>query len=241
MSIQPTALSRIPSIPAPLRPEPTGAFELVMRDSPRLNEALLDERNLSTWLTKFLGISVLGLGVHGVAVGLVAQLGLRSGALSAFDWLQGNPLVWMPLSVVGAMLGALAICLPSFYFYTQLAGLDASFRLITAEALRVQARTSVLLLAALPFYVALGLGSLVVRSIDAQLVLVVGLVFPFLVGLAGIHSLHKAFEELVEILPTTHLRRGDFLMRLVLCWGAVYSAVAPVALYRLGQGLGASF
>lgn len=220
----------------PSQPGSSSAFELVMRDSPLLNAALLEEKALPAWIQQLLGISVLGLAVHGAAVGLLAQLLLGRGV--DFVWIRGPVLLWMPFTFVGALLGALAICLPSFYFYTQLSGLDASFRLVTAQALRVQAKTSVLLLAALPFYVALALGSVMTDRIDAHTLVLVGLAIPFVVGLVGIRSLYRAFQALLEILPVTHRRRGDFLLRMVLCWGAVYSAVAPVALWRLGQFFG---
>jgi hypothetical protein len=240
MSVQLATLSPlVPSVPAAVSlSEPETAFDLVMRDSPKLNKALLVERTLPAWLLKLVSISVLGQSLHGLAVGLVAQLSLRGVTPSATDWLQGDPVVWMPLAMTGALLGAVALCLPSFYFYTQLAGLDASFRLVTAEALRGQAKSAVLLLAALPFYVALALASLLTESVDVQLVLAVGVSLPLLVGAGCIRSLHKAFQELLEVVPLTHVRRGDFLLRLILCWGAVYCVVAPVALYRLGELLG---
>jgi hypothetical protein len=218
------------------QPAARPAFELVMRDSPDLSQALLDKEALPSWTGQLLGISVLGLAIHGAAVGLVSKLLLERGA--SFVWVKGSVLLWMPLTFVGALLGALAICLPTFYFYTQLSGLDASFRLVTAQALRVQAKTSVLLLAALPFYVALALGSVVTKQIDPGLVVACGLGLPFLVGLVGIRSLYRGFVELLEVLPITHRRRGDFLLRMVLCWGAVYSVVAPVSLWRLGEWLG---
>ena len=66
----------------------------------------------------------------------------------------------------------------------------------------------------------------------------VGLATPFIVGLYGMRALYKGFCELATVLPITHRRRGDFLRRMVLCWGAVYTAVAPVALYRLAEAFG---
>jgi hypothetical protein len=221
----------------PALPEaPESAFELVMRDRPELNTYLLDEPELAGWIQRLVGISALGLGMHGLAVGVVVQS--LDGVQASMPWLQGHPALWMPLTLIGALLGALAVCLPSFYFYTQLSGLDASFRLVTAQALRVQARTSVLLLAVLPFYAALALGCAVHPFLQPQTVVVLGLAIPFLVGLEGIRSLYRSFGQLLEVLPITHRRRGDFVLRMVLCWGAVYSVVAPVAVWRLGELLG---
>jgi hypothetical protein len=229
-----------PSLPSP-ETEPTGAvpgmFDLVLRGEVRLNRLLRDEAVLPELLQKMLLLSVLGLSIHGVVLGLAAELFEPRPGLEFYQ--AGLPVLWMPLAFVGAFLGALCICLPSFYFYTQLSGLDASFRLVTAQALRAQATTSVLLLGVLPFYAAWLLGTVVGLFDDARLALFAGMVLPFAVGLWGIRAVYRGFCALAEHLPITHKRRGAFLQRLVLCWGGVYSVVAPVALYRLAEALGA--
>jgi len=229
-----------PVLPAPkLEPDPVpvpGMFDLILRGETRLHRVMRDEAGLPEVIQKLLALSVLGLTIHGLVLGLAAGLFERDAALV---WYQaGHPVVWMPLALIGAFLGALCICLPSFYFYTQLSGLDASFRLVTAQALRAQATMSVLLLGVLPFYAAWLLGT-VVGVFDAPgTALFAGMCLPFGVGLWGIRAVYRGFCDLAEHLPITHKRRGDFLKRLVLCWGGVYSVVAPVALYRLGQALG---
>lgn len=224
--------------PAPSPPIARGIFEQVLRDDSALTQALIDDESLTVNIQKLLGIAVVGLGIHGIAVGVVAsQYTAAAWPLESFFWTpQGHPVVWMPIALVGAMLGALAICLPSFYFYTQLAGLDASFRTVTAQSLRVLARTSVLLLGALPFYVALALASTLGILPTAEL-LAIGVLLPFVVGLAGIFTLYRAFGDLAHLLPITHSRRGNVLLRLVAAWGMVFTAVAPVALYRIARAL----
>ncbi|WP_224365410.1 hypothetical protein [Hyalangium versicolor] len=213
-----------------------GMFDLILRGEAHLHRLMRDEAGLPEIIQKLLALSVLGLTVHGGVLGLAASLFPASHSLA---WYQsGHPVVWMPLALVGAFLGALCICLPSFYFYTQLSGLDASFRLVTAQALRAQATKSVLLLGVIPFYAAWLLGT-VVGVFDAPgTALFAGLCLPFVVGLLGIRAVYRGFCDMAEHLPITHKRRGHFLRRLVLCWGAVYTAVAPVALYRLGEALG---
>src|SRR4029079_12471485 len=124
-------------------------------------------------------LSTIGLAIHGAVVGFAEEM------LSPGFFGHGHPAAWLPLALVGAFVGASAVCLPSFYFYTQLSGLDASFRLVTAQALRVQAKTSELLLAALPFYVALALGGAVQHRMDSEPIVLIGLALPFLVGLLG--------------------------------------------------------
>ncbi|MHB8877601.1 MAG: hypothetical protein ACYC8T_28250 [Myxococcaceae bacterium] len=229
------------AVPPPPEPETfsgplPGMFDLILRGRRRLNALMRDEGALPGVTQKLLLLSLLGLAVHGLAVGLAAQLLPGEDPTSLYR--QGHPLLWMPLASMLAFVGALCICLPSFYFYTQLSGLDASFRLVTAQALRAQATTSVLLLGVLPFYAAWVLACVLGLYRDSSTVLLVGLCLPFGVGLLGVHAIYQAFSELARHLPVTHARRGNFLRRMVLGWGAVYSVVAPVALVRLAQALG---
>jgi hypothetical protein len=221
-----------PAVVAAPEPPALGMFDLVLRGQPRLTRILLDERALPLAVQKLLALSLLGLGVYGVVVGFAAQA-LRP----ELPWggPLGHPVVWMPLALMLAFVGGLCVCLPSFYFYTQLAGLDASFRLVTAQALRAQATTAVLLLGVAPFYAALVLGCVAGAVADAQRVVLAGVVIPFVVGLYGKRALYRGFTELVTVLPVTHRRRGHFLQRMIICWTAVYAAVVPVALVRLAQ------
>ncbi len=230
-----------PSLPAPeplsVGPGPIpGMFDLILRDEARLHRLMRDEAGLPEVIQKLLALSVLGLSIHGVVIGLAAEMFSPSSKLAWFQ--AGHPVVWMPLALIAAFLGALCICLPSFYFYTQLSGLDASFRLVTAQALRAQATKSVLLLGVLPFYAAWLLGTVVGVFDEPGTALFAGMCLPFAVGLLGIRAVYRGFCDLAEHLPITHKRRGNFLRRLVLCWGSVYTVVAPVALYRLGEALG---
>jgi hypothetical protein len=212
-------------------------FELILRGESRLHRVLRDEAGLPEVIQKLLALSVLGLAIHGLVLGVAAELLAPIPGKGAF-YQAGHPVLWMPLAFVGAFLGALCICLPSFYFYTQLSGLDASFRLVTAQALRAQATTSVLLLGVLPFYAAWLLGTAVGLFDAANTALFAGFCLPFAVGLFGIRAVYRGFCDLAQHLPITHRRRGAFLQRLVLCWGAVYSTVAPLALFRLCEALG---
>ncbi|HEX2570477.1 MAG TPA: hypothetical protein VH877_13045 [Polyangia bacterium] len=222
----------------PTAPAAPGLLDLLLRNETALNQLLLDDRRLTGTLQKLLGVTAFGLCVHGLVVGLVAQ---PVAALGTDGFVQGRPLLWLPLTFVGALIGALTICLPSFYFYTQLSGLDASFRLVTAQAVRVLAKTAVLLLGVAPFYAALALSAATGLVDDRETVVRIGFAAPFVVGLWGIAALRRSFAELSQVLPITHERRGNFLTRMVLAWGAVYSVVAPVAFWRLGEALGRIF
>jgi hypothetical protein len=221
---------------------PRGMFDLVLRDPARLDALLLDEGQLGAALHKLLGLSLLGLAAHGLLLGFVQRTILwNSLSVETQMFLGNHPACTMPVAFVCAFLTALGVCLPTFYFFTQLSGLDASFRLVTAQAVRVMARTAVLLLGALPFYAALSLSRAVSSVVSPYTVLAVGFGLPFFIGLFGIASLYCSFRSLVKVLPITHERRGRFLLRMVLAWGAVYSAVAPVALFRCVEALGRTF
>lgn len=233
-----TILEATPVFPA--APAVTGSFfELILRQPRRLDRLLRDEGQLFPAIQQLLLLAVVGLAAHGLAMGIAAQALGRGhcDTLGAF-WARGNPALWMPLAMVGAFLGALCICLPSFYFYTQLAGLDASFRQVTALALRGQAVSSVMLLGTLPVFVATALARGAGVAFTGDGVMLFGALLPFLVGLTGIHALYRGFVGLAEQLPPTHLRRGHYLRRMMLCWVAIFAVISPIALARLFDALG---
>lgn len=204
-------------------------LDTLIRNPRGLDAAIMDPAALPRWLSGLIRMSVVGLLVYGALVGAVAQLaGFES-------WLGALPALTLPLTLVSAFMLTLAVCLPTFYFYTQLSGLDVPFRFIVVQALRVQAHTSVLLLGVLPFYAALALSMVLPLDLDTDAIIMIGLALPFIMGLTGIRALHTSFKHMLPNIPITHERRGRFLLRMVLAWGAVFSVVAPVAMYKLGS------
>lgn len=224
-----------PPPPAPFLPaELPGAFELVLLRRWRLDELQLFPEAHAVLLPRLAALSAAALALHGLVVGLLgARLPDTHEAFAA-----SAPWQWLPLAYPAALFGALCLCLPSFWFYTQLAGLDAELRLVALLGTRVQAVASVLLLGLLPFWAAVALAKVLHLPAPASpLILAFGLGLPFVAGLAGLLDLRRTLRFLVERLPVTHARRGLFLQRLVLAWGAVYTAVAPVALWRLSEAI----
>ena len=74
--------------------------------------------------------------------------------------------------------------------------------------------------------------------VDPVVVIAVGLILPFVMGLAGVRTVHRGFVDLARTLPTDGgVRRQSLLLAMVLCATFVYALVAPVALYRIGQAL----
>lgn len=221
-------------IPTAARPQARSLYEMLIRDDPSVDAIVTDDDHSLETIQHLLLVSIVGFLLYGSGVGLAAQLFLQRLALGDGNCFGNVPLLTIPLALTGAFLLALLVCLPSFYFYTQLSGIDASFRLITAQALRVQARTAVLLLGALPLYVAVVLAGLIGAIETIECILLFGLALPFVVGLAGLRSLQRSFARLAAILPVAHTRRVGFLPRMIFAWGVVYSAVCPIALFRIG-------
>ena len=217
------------------------AFDLILRGQRDLDVLLQDERNHSPIIRKLLTVAILGLAAQGMTVGLTMQF-FGADRISFYaDVVRGPIVLWMPFAFLAAFLGALSICLPSFYFYTQLSGLDASFRLVTAQALRTQATTSVFLFGVLPIYLAVALTSVVTKEIAPAAVVLVGFASPFLVGLTGVRALYRGFRHMLSYVEITHERCGAFLLRMLVAWSAVYTAIAPVALYRAVTALAQLF
>jgi hypothetical protein len=210
-------------------PQTNNVFDLLIRAQAELDRMLEDPRATGSIIRMLLSVAILGLVIQGAVVGGVA---------AALEVTGSGAMLWMPAAFVIALLGALSICLPSFYFYTQLSGLDASFRLVTAQALRAQATTSVFIFGFLPFYAAWALGATIGVFEDGRVVIAAGMALPFVVGLIGLREVYRGFVRLSAVLEKTHPRRGDVLTRMVLCWGAVYSAVAPIALWRISEEFG---
>lgn len=212
--------------------ERTNMFEMLLDDGQELDQAILDGRQYASVLRRLLLVSVVGLGAFAAIVGLIWPSSGLPGASGAI-----HPAIWAPLVLIGAFVTAKVVCLPSFYFYTQIAGLDAPFRVIVAQSLRVQARSAVVLLGVAPFYAALALASHtdVIGTGNTLAPALIGVALPFVVGLSGVRSLYRSFRRMVDELPITNPSRVKFVMGLVLCWSAAFSAVAPVALYRYAE------
>ena len=213
------------------RPE-ASLFELVLRDGPALDRRLLDEQRSPGLVQGLVALATLGLLAQGALLGLAAQF-----TQHGIPWLEGWAFLTLPLGLNIAFLGAMALCLPSFYFYTQMAGLDAPLPLITAQALRVQARTSVLLIGSLPVYAILALAAVGDFEVGEALAVPVGLALPFLWGLFGLHSLWSSFRRLQEALPRTRTQRAGLIELMVAAWAALFAVISPIALVRAMEGL----
>lgn len=207
----------------------TTTFDLILRNQARIDELLEDPAEAPPMIRRMLTLSVAGTAAYGIAIGATSAVLNDSSVTQA---------ALLAIAFVVAFIGTVSICLPSFYFYTQLSGIDASLTVVTAQALRVQATTVVGLLGVLPVYVLAVLSAGLGWVGDPDTVYWFGLILPFFIGIIGLRSLYRGFGRLSAKLPRTHTRRGNYISRMVLCWGAVYASVAPVALYRCLEAFG---
>lgn len=213
---------------------PVRLLDAVAVNDQALDGLLDDDRRLPRVAFGLFAVSLLGLIMHGLVVGWTASaLPEPTGILA-----EGTPALWMPIAFIGAFIGTLGVCLPSFWFSSQLAGLETTFRWVSTQALRVQAHASVLLFSTLPLFALAAFWAMLVS--DAQIstrVLQFGIVLPFITGLSGVRTLHRTFVRLLARTESKPKCRGQFLKRLVLVWSALYSVVAPVALWRMCEAL----
>ena len=141
------------------------------------------------------------------------------------------------LSYTLGMIGALGICLPSFYFYGLLAGVRASMLQVTAISLHALANTGVILMGLLPIYVG-GILAVIVLGATNGLVypflVALGLLLPFLAGLVSLKVMYEGFVDLIRTLPETRMEsRAPMVRMLALAWACLYTAVAPVTLWAV--------
>lgn len=198
----------------------------LISDDKQLDYTLLNPKHLGNNLQSLLAITLLGLGLHGLCVGWLAQTTHVMGSSSI--------IAWMPLTLIVTFVGSMLICLPSFYFYTQLAGLNMSLAMVSVFATRTLAKTSVLMFGLLPFYFAFALSSRH-TPLTSDDVVVAGLLLPFVVGYWGLRTLYYTFEMIHQNFPKDYQHRGNFLLRTVMAWGGIYMVVAPVAMYSMTQ------
>jgi hypothetical protein len=218
------------------RPQTAVLVELLLKDGRRLDALMRDVMFAPDLIPRLLAIALIGFAVFGVAVTLVVNLaGTQPSWVPSARWPDG---AWgsLTLAYVLGLVAATGVCLPSFYFYGLLAGVRLTMLQATAHAVRCLAVSAVVLVGALPVYVALALGT-VVFAAPVDLVhraIVLGLSLPFLAGLWGVRTLFVGFTDLADTLPACRQeRRACFLRRLTLAWSVCYTAVTPVMIYWL--------
>ncbi len=118
------------------------------------------------------------------------------------SWANGSALA-LPLAYAIGIVLAACVCLPSFYFFSLLAGVKMSWLQLVSVLGKGMAANAVLLLGILPIYVALAMGLLIARAPDEALqwTLAVGLLLPFVSGLWGLRAIYRGIMDLSATLP----------------------------------------
>jgi len=217
-------------------PRAVGLMELMLKDPRRLDALIRDETLAPELIPRLLAVALAGFTAFGVAATLIVNLaGAPPSWMPSTRWSDGH---WASLTAayVFGLVAATGVCLPSFYFYGLLAAVKLSMLQAAAHAVKCLAVTAVVLVGALPIYVALALGMAVfsapVEWVHATIAL--GLALPFVAGLWGVRSLFVGFTDLAETLPDSRkAHRARFLRRLTLAWSACYTTVTPVMIYWL--------
>lgn len=240
-----------------------GLVELILKDPARLERLIRQPDQQIELLPRFLAISFVAFVFFGVAMTLIFGAAAVWPHLFPLDqylehphsrlfsyeadqpvqlltpWLNGNAFRLTIAYAVG-LIAATGICLPSLYFYGLLAGVRMTAMDVVIHAVKSKAVGAVMLLGVLPIYAPWGLAiaifSLPIPARDS--LLFIGLILPFLAGLAATASLYRGLSGMIDTMPVDRRPyRECFLRRLVLSWAAVYSAVTPVLIYTLWQKL----
>ena len=210
-------------------------FELLLKNRAELSEVLRDDNRLPEALQKLLAIALIGFAAYASVIAAVLHLSPPNAGLTRFGWTS------LVVSYSVGPIATLGICLPSFYFYALLAGVQASTLQIAVQAVRAIAVTSVLLLGIVPLYLAAVVGLYIIGGPDNGafiLSLTTGFVLPVFAGFYGIASFYEGFVDLARTLPSQRRRtRARFLNRMAVTQTGLYAFVMPVMIYTLLDSL----
>jgi hypothetical protein len=222
-----------------------GLVELLLKFPERADALNREEKRQATLIPRFLGIALASYGLFSVAMIVI----LNAAPGSAYPQylfavprasLRDGSAVSLLLAYNFGLVAATGICLPSFYFFSLLAGVRMSMLQIVGQVVRCKASSAMVLVGILPIYVAIVLGLVVFQAPTRalELCLYLGLILPFLAGLEGVRAIYRGVMGMAETLPPERrCRRECFLRRLTLSWAAVYTAVSPLMIYRVWQFL----
>ncbi len=134
-----------------------------------------DEAHAPDLIPRLLAVALVGFTIFGIAATLIVNLGIALPSwVPSARWSDGT---WasLTLAYVLGLVAATGVCLPSFYFYGLLAGVKLSMLQATAHAVKCLAVTAVVLVGALPIYVAVALGMIVFSAPAEWMRLTIGL------------------------------------------------------------------
>jgi hypothetical protein len=166
-----------------------GLIELILKDRPRLDQAIRNPALQRLLVPKFLTIALLSFFLFGVclvimfnAAGIWPELtamktvfdAAQSGQEISFlkfvpdtvgvgRWLDGS--AWqLILAYSLGLVAATGVCLPSLYFYGLLAGVRMSMVDVVLHSVKAKATGAVGLIGILPMYAAVGMGVIILSG-----------------------------------------------------------------------------
>lgn len=240
----------LPADPADVPPPRTeaietlwGLFEVLLKAPGRLDPFVRDPKLRGQLIAGFAAIVLLVFALYGVVLSLFlayvpreAVPGLLRPGWSG-TWRSGAALC--AAYAVGLLLATL-LCLPIYLYLAVLGGTRMSLGEVLAQSLKGKAATAVLLVGLLPIYAILML-SLIVLVSNAELLsagLYAGLLLPFFVGLRGALAIYSGLRDAINALPwRERKRRYSVPGWLVTAWALLFTATAPLAMFKLWEYL----
>lgn len=217
----------------PVEPEARSVDTLplrLLRDELAIDAAIGEVAGATDMLVRLVGIVVAGFAAHAVTVAGISWPALGPGAALALGG------AWL-LASTGGFFAAICAGLPSYWFYGVVADVQAPAWRLAVELVRVQAVGAVVLLGALPFWLAGSLG-LHLLGVDVShspgwMGLTYGL--PFLAALPGVFGLYRTFMRM-RVAAGESSRTPAFV--LTVWWIVLFNFTAPLAIWSLFTALG---
>lgn len=237
-------VDRVPATETLVMPEGDASaqrlVEEILKRPAVVDARLRDPRQAGILVPRLIAISLVGFTMFCLAASVILSLspelpaGIPASGSTLGDWLS-----LFAAYDVGLLL-AIGICLPSFYFYTLLAGVRITMLETVAHALKGHAVAAIVLVGMLPVYVAITLGLTIFGAPDAwtHAFDYLLLTLPFQAGIAGAISLYRGFTQLCDTMPEHFARRRHcFLRRLLISWCGCMTVITPLVIYTIWVSL----
>src|SRR5215470_16892333 len=137
-----------------------GLVEVLLKEPRRLDDLNREEARQAELMPRLLAIALASFGLFGVALVLILH----------FTPPEAYPHAPLPVPRADlrdgsglALVVATGLCLPSFYFFSLLAGVKMRLSQIVSQVMCSKATTAVVLVGILPVYVAVVLGMVVFK------------------------------------------------------------------------------
>lgn len=207
----------------------------MLHDRPRLRREINRPSVQADALQRLLALAVGTLFVYGLIMWAAYHVtGTHSSVFGPRDGSSLGPAAVAIAYPVG-LVGALGICLPSYYFYTLQCGFVPSLRRIVINTIAGQAATGMYLFGIVPIYVAIMLGVSVISSgVDTPVLCAIGLLLPAVAGLHGVREIYEGFLQHRADRGEQEGGRGPYAAVVLAALSAgLYVVVTPVLVYRL--------